>query len=45
MTYALNAIGRSMGAPDLYPFVLTADIEAKLAFIDELVRSQGRAPV
>ncbi|HEX3520378.1 MAG TPA: putative zinc-binding metallopeptidase [Solirubrobacteraceae bacterium] len=42
MTYALNAISRSMGAPDLYPFVLTADIEAKLAFIDGLVRSQGR---
>ncbi len=29
-----------MGARDLYPFVLTADIEAKLAFIDELVRAQ-----
>jgi hypothetical protein len=41
MTYALNAISRSMGAPDLYPFVLTAEIEAKLAFIDELVRGQA----
>jgi len=38
LTYALNAISRSMGAPDLYPFVLTAEIEAKLAFIDALVR-------
>ncbi len=42
MTYALNAISRSMGSPDLYPFVLTAEIEAKLTFIDELVRSVGR---
>ncbi len=39
MTYALNAISRSMGAPDLYPFVLTTQIEAKLAFIDGLVRA------
>ena len=39
MTYALNAISRSMGAPDLYPFVLTPAIEAKLAFIDGLVRA------
>jgi hypothetical protein len=42
MTYALNAISRSMGSPDLYPFVLTEEIEAKLAFIDELVRGGGR---
>jgi hypothetical protein len=38
MTYALNAISRSMGAPDLYPFVLTPEIEEKLAFIDTVVR-------
>jgi hypothetical protein len=41
LTYALNAISRSMGARDLYPFVLTAAVEAKLAFIDELVRSHA----
>jgi hypothetical protein len=40
LTYALNAISRSMGARDLYPFVLTAAVAAKLAFIDELVRAQ-----
>jgi hypothetical protein len=39
MTYALNAISRSMGALDIYPFVLTPQIEAKLAFIDGLVRA------
>jgi hypothetical protein len=38
MTYALNAISRSMGSPDLYPFVLTREIEEKLAFIDTAVR-------
>ena len=38
MTYALNAISRSMGAPDLYPFILGAQVESKLALIDALVR-------
>jgi hypothetical protein len=38
MTYALNAVSRSMGAGDLYPFVLTRQIEDKLALIDRLVR-------
>jgi hypothetical protein len=38
MTYALNAISRSMGAPDLYPFILGARVETKLGFIDALVR-------
>jgi hypothetical protein len=46
LTYALNAISRSMGAADLYPFVLTPQIEAKLALVDDLVRRVGRrAPV
>lgn len=38
LTYALNAINRSMGAADLYPFVLTAEVQRKLAFIDRCVR-------
>jgi hypothetical protein len=38
MTYALNAISRSMGALDIYPFILSPEIERKLAFIDALVR-------
>jgi hypothetical protein len=42
MTYALNAVNRSMGEPDLYPFILTPEIEAKLAFIDEVVRKRAR---
>jgi hypothetical protein len=39
LTYALNAVNRSMGTSDLYPFVLSSEIEDKLAFIDSLVRS------
>jgi hypothetical protein len=41
MTYALNAISRSMGAPDLYPFVLAPRVEAKLGLVDELVRGRS----
>jgi hypothetical protein len=43
LTYALNAINRSMGARDLYPFVITPATHAKLSFVDELVRDQRAA--
>ena len=39
LTYALNAINRSMGAEDLYPFVLPPVVQRKLAFIDGCVRA------
>jgi hypothetical protein len=39
LTYALNAINRSMGAADVYPFVLTAEVQRKLAFVDRCVRA------
>jgi len=42
LTYALNALSRSMGAPDLYPFVLPEPVVAKLELIDELVLSASR---
>ncbi len=35
---ALNAINRSMGAADLYPFVLSPVVIDKLAMVDRLVR-------
>jgi hypothetical protein len=38
LTYALNAINRSMGAADVYPFVLTPEVQRKLAFVDRCVR-------
>ncbi|SIP97168.1 hypothetical protein SAMN05880590_101522 [Rhizobium sp. RU35A] len=37
---ALNSIHRSLGVPDLYPFILTPTVVAKLEFIHGLV--QGR---
>jgi hypothetical protein len=37
MTYALNALSRSMGADDLYPFVIPPKVIEKLGFIDVLV--------
>jgi hypothetical protein len=44
LTYALNALNRSMGAEDIYPFVLAPPAIDKLAFVDELVRAAGSAP-
>jgi len=37
LTYALNAINRSLGFEDLYPFVLSGPVVEKLAFVDELI--------
>jgi hypothetical protein len=42
LTYALNAINRSMGRDDLYPFVLAEPVIDKLAFVHELVARAGR---
>jgi len=39
LTFALNSINRSMGQPDLYPFVLSAAVIDKLGYIDTLVHS------
>ncbi len=43
LTYALNALNRSMGAGDLYPFVLPEPVIEKLELIDELVVSRSPA--
>ncbi len=43
LTYALNALNRSMGADDIYPFVLAPPAIDKLAFVDELVRASVAA--
>ncbi|SLN50376.1 hypothetical protein AQS8620_02169 [Aquimixticola soesokkakensis] len=42
LTVTLNAMSRSMGESDLYPFVLTAPVQEKLAFVHEVVSTQGR---
>jgi hypothetical protein len=39
LTYALNAINRSLGESDLYPFVLAPAVIEKLVYIDGLIRS------
>lgn len=37
LTVALNALNRSMGQRDLYPFALTPPVEAKLGYVHDLV--------
>ncbi|MEI4486042.1 putative zinc-binding peptidase [Frigidibacter sp. MR17.14] len=46
LTVALNAMNRSMGQNDLYPFVLPEPVLAKLGFVHDLVRGArpGAAP-
>ncbi len=42
LTFAVNSLNRSMGQPDLYPFVLGPNVIAKLGFIHDLVHGQLR---
>jgi hypothetical protein len=44
LTYALNAINRSMGQEDLYPFTLAPTVIAKLDFVHERVRIGADEP-
>lgn len=37
LTFAMNSLNRSMGMPDLYPFILSAPVIHKLSFIHDLV--------
>jgi hypothetical protein len=39
LTIAINGINRSMGQPDLYPFVLSNPVMKKLQYIQELIQS------
>ena len=41
LTWALNQINRSMGHPDLYPFVLPAKVLEKIKFVHNLVMPQA----
>ncbi len=41
LTFAVNSINRSMGLPDLYPFVLAPTVIAKLTFVHDRVRAQA----
>jgi hypothetical protein len=42
LTYALNAVNRSMGQDDLYPFTLAPTVIEKLAFVHDRVLSVAR---
>ena len=39
LTFAVNSLNRSMGQPDLYPFVLSPAVVGKLAFIHDRVHA------
>lgn len=43
LTYALNALNRSLGKDDLYPFVLPEAVIEKLELVDGLVHAASRA--
>ncbi len=45
LSYALNAVNRSMGEGMLYPFVLSEPVIDKLVFVDERIRALTQAPV
>jgi hypothetical protein len=38
LTIAINGLNRSMGQPDLYPFVLSPPVMAKLQYVHELIQ-------
>jgi hypothetical protein len=42
LTFAMNALNRAMGNPDLYPFVLSPAVIGKLGFVHRLVHEHKR---
>ncbi len=40
LAFAVNNLNRSMGQPDLYPFILSAAVIDKLGFIHDLIHSR-----
>jgi hypothetical protein len=44
LTFAVNSINRSMGLHDLYPFVLTPSVVAKLAFVQQRIQAVSGRP-
>jgi hypothetical protein len=42
LTFAVNSVNRSMGLPDLYPFVLAPPVIVKLAFVHRLIATRDR---
>ena len=44
LTFAVNSINRSMGIPDLYPFVLPPPVIDKLSFVHDLIHAASQPP-
>jgi hypothetical protein len=44
LSYALNAVNRSIGKDDLYPFVLTPEVIAKLNAVHTAIRRAVNPP-
>ena len=40
LAFTVNSLNRSMGQPDLYPFVLSAGVVRKLGFVHDLIRGR-----
>ncbi|WP_026220910.1 zinc-binding metallopeptidase family protein [Thiofilum flexile] len=40
LTMSVNSLNRSMGQPDLYPFVISARVREKLGFVHQLILDQ-----
>ncbi len=40
LTFTVNSINRSMGLPDLYPFLLGPAVIVKLAFVHRLIHAK-----
>ena len=40
LTVAINSVNRSMGQPDLYPFVLSQPVIDKLQFVHEIIHDR-----
>ena len=43
LTYAVNCLNRSMGQPDIYPFVIAPKVIEKMAYIHALIHREHKA--
>jgi hypothetical protein len=43
LTVILNALNRSMGLPDAYPFAITSPVKQKLRFVHDFIQAARRA--
>jgi hypothetical protein len=44
ISFALNNINRSMGQPDIYPFVISPVVKEKLGFVQSLLKDHAQRP-